>query len=345
MPENMKVAMYYANDDVRIEETARPEAGPGEAVMRVMASGICGSDIMQWYRRDKVPLVLGHEVAGEIVQTGPGVESIKPGDRVVAAHHVPCNTCHYCLDRHHTVCNTLRTTNFHPGGMSEYLLLPPINVEQGVFPMPDGMSFEEGTFVEPLACVLRGQRAARVSKGKSVLIIGSGISGALHISLSRAIGAELVVSTDISAYRLAMAEKAGAHKALMANSDVAGAFRKLNKGRGADAVILTAGAPEAIEQAFRSIDRGGSILFFAPANEGAEIKLPVNELFWKNEITLTSSYAADHGDHTEAIELIASGRVDVKPMITHTLPLSRAQEGFRLVASGGESLKVILKPN
>lgn len=341
----MKIAMYYANDDVRLEEAPRPEPGPGEALMRVMACGICGSDVMQWYRRDKVPLVLGHEVAGVVEQVGKGTASLKVGDRVVAAHHVACDTCQYCRDNHQTVCDLLRSTNFHPGGMSQYLLLPQVNVQKGTFPMPEGMDFEQGTFVEPLACVLRGQKAARVSKGKSVLVIGSGISGALHVSLARALGAALVVSTDLDDFRLDMARKCGAHHTIRATDDVSARFRELSGSRSADAVILTAGTPQAIGQAFDTVDRGGTVLFFAPANEGAKVTLPVNRLFWKQEITLTSSYAASHAEHMEAMDLIASGRVNVEPMITHRLPLNRAQEGFRMVAGAGKSLKVIIEPH
>ncbi len=341
----MKIAMYYANDDVRLEDAPRPKPQPDEVLMRVMACGLCGSDVMYWYRRHKVPLVLGHEVAGIVEQVGANVTTLKVGDRIVAAHHVACDDCQYCRDNHHTVCDMLRSTNFHPGGMSQYLLLPAINVEKGVFPMPDNMSYEQGTFVEPLACVLRGQKAARVSGGKSVLIIGSGISGALHVALARALGASLVVSTDMNEFRMTMAHKCGAHYTIKATDDVPARFKDLNKGRGADAVILTAGAPQAVKQAFDTVDRGGTVLFFAPANEGAEITLPVNELFWRREITLTSSYAANHAEHQEAMDMIASGQVDVNPMITHRLPLSRAQEGFEMVVSAGKSLKVIIEPN
>ena len=341
----MKVAMYYANDDVRVEEMDRPTAGPGEAVMKVMASGLCGSDVMYWYRKDKVPLVLGHEVAGEVVEVGEAVDSLSPGDRVVAAHHVPCNACAYCADGHESVCDTLRTTNFHPGGFSEYLRLPPINVLKGVFHIPEGVSFEDATFVEPLACVLRAQRAGRVSEGKSVLVIGSGISGLLHVALAKALGAGFVASTDMVDFRLKLARKLGADMTIMATEDVPRLFKDSNDGRGADTVILTAGAPEAIAQAFKSVDRGGTIVFFAPAQEGSEISLPVNQLFWKQEITLTSTYAASPAEHAEAMEMIASGRVRVADMITHVLPLEKTQEGFGLVAKGRESAKVIIRPN
>jgi L-iditol 2-dehydrogenase len=145
--------MYYANNDVRLEEMEKPSAGKGEMVVRVMASGICGSDVMEWYRLHKVPLVLGHEIAGEVVEVGEGVQ-YKVGRRVSASHHVPCNTCHYCLRGHDTVCDTLRTTNFHPGGFAEYVLLPEINVDRGVYVLPEEVSYDEGTFIEPLACVL-----------------------------------------------------------------------------------------------------------------------------------------------------------------------------------------------
>ncbi len=335
--------MYYANNDVRLEEIEKPSAGKGEMVVRVMASGICGSDVMEWYRRHKVPLVLGHEIAGEVVEVGEGV-TYKVGQRVSASHHVPCSTCHYCLRGHDTVCDTLRTTNFHPGGFAEYVLLPQINVERGVYVLPDEVTFEEGTFIEPLACVLRGQRAARLKEGDSVLVIGSGISGVLHIALARASGAKVIAATDLNDWRLNKAKEFGADEAYRANSDVPGEFKRLNGGRGADVVILTSGAEAAIMQAFETVDRGGSVLIFAPTREDSTIPLPINKLFWRNEITLTSSYAANPAEHLEAMELIRSGRVKVKGMITLRLPLAEAQEGFRLVAEAKESIKVIIEP-
>ncbi|UCG81599.1 MAG: alcohol dehydrogenase catalytic domain-containing protein, partial [Desulfobacterales bacterium] len=154
----MRVAMYYNNKDIRIEEMSVPSIGPGEVLVRIEASGICGSDVMEWYRIKRAPLVLGHEIAGEVVEVGEGVDRYKKGDRVVASHHVPCNTCRYCLSGHHTVCDTLRGTSFDPGGFAEYVRLPAINVDRGVYHVPNEVSFEEATFTEPLACVLRGQR-------------------------------------------------------------------------------------------------------------------------------------------------------------------------------------------
>jgi L-iditol 2-dehydrogenase len=340
----MRVARYYGRDDIRIEEMQVPEIEQGELLVRIAASGICGSDVMHWYREGKGPLVLGHEIAGEVAAVGEGVTGYRVGDRISASHHVPCNTCHYCLNGHHTVCETLRRTNFLPGGFAEYVKLPSINVDRGVYLIPDGMSFEEATFIEPLACVIRGQRIAGVKTGLSVLVIGSGISGLLHIQLARMLGASLVVASDISPYRRQAAKKFGADETLEAGDELPEAFARLNRGKSADIVILTAGAEKAITQALKSIDRGGTVLFFAPANQGVTVPLPVNQLFWRNEITLTSSYAANYHEHATAMELIRLKRVDVHVMITHRLPLEETPEGFRLVEEAKESLKVIIEP-
>ena len=184
----MRVAMYYNNRDIRIEELPRPEIGPEEVLIRIEASGICGSDVMEWYRIHKAPLVLGHEIAGQIVEVGAQVEKYHLGDRVAASHHVPCNTCHYCLSGHPTVCETLRRTNFYPGGFAEYVRLPAINVDRGIYPLPEDLSYEAATFIEPLACVLRAQQIARISPGQTVLVLGSGLAGLLHIQLARSLG-------------------------------------------------------------------------------------------------------------------------------------------------------------
>jgi len=340
----MKVARYYGSNDIRVEEMPVPDIGPAELLIRMKASGICGSDVMHWYRAGRGPVVLGHEIAGEVVAAGEAVKTFKAGDRVSAAHHVPCNTCHYCLNGHHTVCETLRRTNFYPGGFSEYIRLPEINVDRGVFLLPDELSFEEATFIEPLACVYRGQRIAGTRTGLSVLVIGSGISGLLHIQLARSLGASLVVASDISSYRLHAAKRLGADEAVNASEDLPALFRRINKGRAADIVILTAGSEKAIEQAFRSTDKGGTVLFFAPTQKGVTVPLPVNDLFWRNEITLTSSYAANYAEQMTAMELIRQKKVNVLDMITHRLPLSETGDGFKLVESAQESLKVIIVP-
>lgn len=337
--------MYYSNNDVRVEEKPKPKIGPGELLVKVMASGICGTDVVEWYRRDRVPLVLGHEIAGEVVGTGDGVKRYKVGDRISASHHVPCNTCHYCLMGHHTVCDTLRKTSFDPGGFAEFLRIPAINVEkEGVYLLPKEVSFEEATFIEPLACVLRSQAQAGYKKGQTVLIIGSGISGLLHIQLAKARSFGKIIATDINDYRLKMASKFGADLVINAKENIPEKVKEFNGGRLADLVILCTGAKPAIEQALKSVGRGGTILFFASTEEGVAFSLSINEFFWKNEVTLISSYAANPKEHMDALELIRSKKVGVKDMVTHRLGLGDIQKGFKLVAEAKESLKVIIEP-
>lgn len=340
----MRVAMWYSNKDVRLEEKPTPKIGPGELLVKVWASGICGSDVMEWYRLSKAPLVLGHEVAGEIVKVGQGIKKYQEGDRITAAHHVPCHTCYYCLRGHPTVCDTLRQTNFDPGGFAEYLRLPAINVDCGVFLLPEEVSFEEATFTEPLACVLRGQRQAHLQPGHSVLVIGSGIAGLLHVQLARALGAGRVVATDIVQYRLEAAQQLGADAVIHAKEDVPTRLRQVNGGRLADLVILCTGATPAITQALHSVERGGTVLFFAPTEPGIVIPISVNELFWRNDITLTTSYAGSPADYATALELIRAHRVSVKEMITHRLSLAETGLGFQMVAAAQDSIKVIIEP-
>ncbi|UCD70949.1 MAG: zinc-dependent dehydrogenase [Syntrophobacterales bacterium] len=340
----MRVAMYYNNHDVRLEEIPVPHIGPGELLVRIEASGICGSDVMEWYRREKVPLVLGHEIAGEVVKVGEGVRQYKKGDRVSASHHVPCNTCRYCLNGHHTVCETLRKTNFDPGGLAEYVRLPAINVDRGVYLLPGEVSFEEATFIEPLACVFRSLRMGRFQPGQTVLVIGSGITGLLHVHLVKALGAGRIVATDIVESRLEAARQLGADVVLDARGDVPSRLKEVNDGWLADLVLVCTGVISAQIQGMESVERGGTVLFFAPTDPGVTVPLSINDLFFRNDITLTTSYAGSPRDHADALELIRTRRLRVKEMITHRLGLAETGRGFQLVAEARDSIKVIIEP-
>ncbi|MFC1584711.1 zinc-dependent dehydrogenase [Fibrobacterota bacterium] len=340
----MRVARYYNNRDVRLEEVPKPDIGSDELLIKVMASGICGSDVMEWYRVKKAPLVLGHEITGEVAEAGKNVKNFKTGQRVFVFHHIPCNVCRYCLGGNHTACETLHTTNYDPGGFSEYIRVPPLNVDRGVFVLPDELSYTEGTFLEPLACVVRGQRTARLRPGQSVLVLGSGISGLLHILLARAMGAGRIIATDVNEYRLKMAKEFGADASIRAEEDIPTRLAEINGGKLADLVIICTGAMPAFKQALKSVDRGGTVLFFAPTGPGAELPVPVNE-FWRNSITLTTSYGNSPEDAVVAMELMRSGRVSVSRMITHTLSLEETGLGFQLVEIGEESMKVIIEPH
>jgi len=339
----MRVAMYYNNRDVRLERMAVPRIGAGELLVRIRASGICGSDLMEWYRIQKAPLVLGHEISGEIVDVGEGVEEFQVGERVFVSHHVPCGRCRYCRAGHQSVCDLLRTTHFDPGGFAEFVRVPKINVTLGTFRLPDDISFDEGSFIEPLGCVVRAQRFARLNSDHTVLVIGSGISGLLHIQLARARGATNILATDVSEFRLRAAAQFGADATIKGTEDVPTRVRELNKGRLADLVIVCTGAMPAIQQAVRAIDRGGTLLFFAPTASGVDVAIPLFD-FWRDEISVITSYAGSREDLIESMELIRAGHVRVADMITHHLPLSEAGYGFQLTASGQDSIKVVIDP-
>lgn len=339
----MKVAMYYNNNDVRIEEMPVPDIGEEEILVKVKASGICGSDVMEWYRIKKAPLVLGHEITGEIVKIGNKVKDFVEGDRVFISHHVPCDECKFCLNDQHTLCNTLHSTNFYPGGFSEYIRVPKINVEKGTFLLPNEISYEEGVFIEPLACVVRGLRIAGFERKKSVLIIGSGITGLLHIKLLKAMKAKRIFAVDINEYRMKKAREFGADLVMHAEDDIIKKIRDENNGYLADMVVTCTGSPSAVLQAVDAVEKGGMILLFAPTQPGIKIPIHIFEL-WNKGVTVTSTYAGSPKDIKEAIEILKSRKIRVDDMITHRLPIEKAQLGFQIVAKAENSIKVIIEP-
>jgi len=340
----MRVAMWYSNRDVRLEQMPVPQVGPGEILVRIQASGLCGSDGMEWYRLHKAPLVLGHEVSGEVAEVGRDVRRFRVGDRVAVAHHVPCNTCHHCLNGHHAVCDTLQSTGFDPGGFSEFVRVPALQVDRGVFPLPDEVTHEEGTFAEPLGCVVRGQRMAGLRPGRSVFVAGCGIAAQLHIMTARALGAGRIIAADSIDFRLRTAQSSGADTVLSEQEDLPERIRGINGGLLADVVIVC--RETLIPQALRCVERGGTVLFFAAAGEEDRIPLTVNELFWRTEVTLTSSYAAPPADTVTALHLIRSRRVPVADLITHRLALAETGLGFHMLTHPVEqnSMKIVIQP-
>jgi L-iditol 2-dehydrogenase len=341
----VRAGVYYKNSDVRVEERPVPAIGPGEVLMRVHASGICGSDVLEWYRVPKAPIVLGHEVAGDIVEVGQGVDNVQVGDRVAVSHHVPCNACPMCLSGFHTACHTLHTTNFDPGGFAEFVRVPALQTDRGILKLPASVSYDAGTFVEPLGCVVRAQSRAGVRLGSTVLVIGSGISGLLHIRLAAALGAGRIFATDISQYRLDWALRSGVTAAFDARAtgdELPEVLRAVNEGNLADLVILCTGAASAIDQGLACLENGATFVVFAVPAPGESHPMPLNEL-WRREVTVRTAYGAAPNDLQTALNLIAAGRVRVDDLVTHRLPLDRIAEGFRLVADASESVKVVVE--
>ncbi len=323
----MKTAVYYNNNDVRIEERPIPQIKDGEILVKVRASGICGTDLMEWYRIKKAPRVLGHEIAGDIVESRSDMYSV--GQRVFVSHHVPCNECKYCLAGNHTACETLHKGNYDPGGFSEFIRVPEINVRNGTYVLHDHVSYEEGAMIEPLACVVRAQRIVDVREGQTVLVMGSGISGLMNIKMAKFKNAK-VFATDINDYRLNMAKRCGADEVYNANSEL---------DVKADRIIMCTGAMPAFEAAFRYIDRKGIIMLFAIPNKN--IAIPAED-FWRNELSMVSSYGAAPADLEEALGLISNGKIEVLDMITHRLKLEDILKGYKIAGEARDSLKVVL---
>jgi L-iditol 2-dehydrogenase len=341
----MKAGVYYSNSDVRVEERPDPTVGPNDLLIKIAACGICGSDLLEWYRIKRAPLVLGHEPAGEIVETGKNIERFKPGNRGFATHHVPCNACRLCLTGHETACGTFqKVNNFDPGGFSQLLRVTGRSVDTGVFILPDDMSYDQGTFIEPVGTAVRGLRSIDLKPAQSVLVIGSGIAGMLLIKLARAYGAGNIIAVDMSEYRLQKAREFGATHTVHASEDVPAFVRDANDGRLVDQVILCAGALSAAQTALESAAPGGTVLFFAVPLPGEQVPIDFNP-FWRDDITIKTCYGAAPVDNYKALELIRRRTVEVEDMITHRFGIDRIGEAFAAAARPNDCLKVIVEPN
>jgi L-iditol 2-dehydrogenase len=341
----VKVGVYYNNRVVRPEDRPTPEIGADDLLMEVKASGICGSDIMEWYRIKRAPLVLGHEVTGDIVKVGADVGRFAVGDRIFSTHHVPCDQCRDCLNGYHTACEVFHgENNFDPGGFAQYLRISGRSVHKGTMRLPDNVSYAAGSFIEPLGTVVRGLREVGVTPGETVLLLGSGLIGLLQIKLMRALGAGRIIAADVLEYRLQQATRFGADHVCEASGDVAAFVREVNDRRLADKVIVSTGALAAARTGLKCVEKGGVILFFAVPKPDEELNIDINA-FWRDSKSVKVSYGAAPVDNQQALDLIRSGRVQVEDMITHRLPLDDIGEGFRLTCDGTESLKVIIEPN
>jgi L-iditol 2-dehydrogenase len=333
----MRVAVYHGGGHLELEERPDPQAGPGELVVAMRACGLCGSDLMTWYQDPRAPVVLGHEPAGVVVEAGPGA-SVPVGERVFVHHHVPCFTCRLCRAGRHTLCPTFRATRIDPGGLAELIRVPAPNARADVLPLPDGVSDAAATCIEPLGCVLRGLRQAAVGPETSVAVVGAGAMGLLYVQAAIALGAGPVVALEPRTDRRALARAAGAHAPEDSGPDaVRGALGAL-----ADAVFVCTSKPEAIGGAIHLAGPAGVVQLFAPTPPGEAVGLDLGAIFFR-EVTLQSTYSAGPYDTRDALDLIASGRVDAEALVSHRLPLQRIEEAFALARSG-EATKVVVEP-
>ena len=336
----MKVSVWYNNEDIRIEEVPRPEPGPREILIKIQACGICGSDIVEWYRLPRAPLVQGHEIGAEVAKVGKKVTKYRPGDRVFVAPKVPCMNCNYCNSGHYPVCTNVKERL--PGGFAEYVVVPEYLVENGTYLLPDQITYDQSTFIEPLACVVRAQQLAGLHRNQTVMVMGSGMSGLLHVKLAKTKHCR-VIATDIRNKKLEFAEKMDADITLDATENIPQQLVAEKIGL-ADVVILCTSAVEAVDQAWQCVDKGGVIVFFAVPHPDVKVSIPIN-YFWTRETRIITSYYCGPPDINTAIKLIETEKIKVDDMITRRLALQDVADGFRMVIAGKESLKVIIHPN
>lgn len=339
----MKATVFYDTDDLRYEDRLPPEIGDEEVLLQMHVCGLCGTDIHKVVDKTiETPAVLGHEVAGEVVDVGPLVAKFKKGDRVFVAHHVPCFTCHYCRRGLYSLCPQFSATNLDPGGFSELIRVPALHVKHTMGIIPDSLSYEQGAMVEPIACCLHGMHAVSLQPGDHVLIMGAGQIGCLFTQIVRHRLADLIIVSDVNHYRLRKAKELGADFAIHATQEnVLEKVRELTNGRGADLVIIASSASSLLTEAVEAVARGGTVLVFAPF---AKKEIPINvQRFFQDEIRVVGAYSSTPYDYEPALALLKNRVIDVEKMVSHRFPLSQLKQAIACAHDPDEEvLKVVI---
>jgi len=341
----MKAAVVRKVNDVRVEDVPIPTIGPKEILVKMMACGVCGTDIEKMRGEFITPPVLGHEAAGEIFEVGEDIVDFKVGERVLVHHHVPCYVCHYCRHGSQTMCEEFQRSNIDPSGFAEYFRVPETNVDRGaVLHLPNTISFEEATVIEPTACCIRSMMKYNIQIGDDVLVMGAGPTGLTQIQLLKLFGVGRVFSSDILNFRLEAAERFGADETINPRQeDLVERVRKMTEGRGVDVVVVATGATEAIVQALKSVRRGGTVSLFGAPRREALLTYDVSEIFIR-EVSIIPSYSTTEMETNMALKLLVSGRIDLKGLVSHRFRLERTADAIRYAADGKDCLKVIVTP-
>lgn len=341
----MRVAKLYKFGDIRIEEIPLPEPSSREALVRVKACGICSGDVMAWYIEKKAPLVLGHEISGEIVKIGDKIKSeisLMEGDRVAVHHHAPCMNCFYCRRGDFVQCETWKKSKIIPGGLSEYIVVPEVNLKYDTLKLPDSVSFEEGALVEPVACVVKSLKRANIKKGDTLLVIGLGVMGQIHIMLAKEFGAERVIGADMVPFRLKKALQAGADYVInVSQEDIYEKLKKITNGLMAQEVIIGPGSVKVIMDSLKLVSQGGTLVIFTPTPPEEKLNFSVNDIYFK-DITITTSYSCGTDDMKKALKFIENGVVRSDLLITHRFKLDQVKEAYEITALAKDSLKCMI---
>lgn len=346
----MKVARLYSGTDIRVEDIDRPEPGPGQALVRTRACGICTGDIMSWYLERRAPLVFGHEPAGDIVALGDGAGDIvgrdargwSVGDRVFVHHHAPCGSCHHCRRGNFVHCATWRRTNIKPGGMAEFFVVPAENLATDTIRLPDSMSYSAASLIEPAACCVKSLRRAALAAGDTVLVVGLGIMGMLHVRLAKAAGLR-VVGADLVDFRLARSLELGADAAIDVRKEtLAEGMLRVNDGAKADSVICGPGSIQAMEASLEACAAGGRVVLFTTSKPDDVLPVRPYKIYF-DEISIVPSYSCGPDDTKAAFEAIASGVVREEDLVTHRFAIDSIVDAYAAAARVDEALKTVIE--
>ncbi len=341
----MKVARLYSFSNIVIEDIPIPEIGNEEALIKTKACGICSGDVMQWYIEKKAPLVLGHEPAGEIIKIGKDLSHSTPfavGDRVFVHHHAPCMICKYCHRNDFVQCDKWRQSNIIPGGISEYFVVPKINLLNDTLKLPDELSYEDGALIEPVACVVKSLRRSSIKDGDTLLVIGLGVMGQFHLMLGHRYGADKIIGVDMVPYRLNKAIESGADEVIdVSKENLTEALSNLTSGHMADVVIVCPNSIEAIKQGLSCVARGGTLMLFAPAKPEELLTIDPNYIYFR-DINIKTSYSCGPDDTRYALRFIQRGLINAKKLVTHRFSIDETAKAFKITAEAKDSLKCMV---
>jgi L-iditol 2-dehydrogenase len=344
----MKAVSVKGKELVSIDELASPKLEDGDVLVKMHACGLCGSDLEKVYGQYGMSSAkLGHEPSGEIISIGNSVKDFRTGDRVFIHHHVACYSCYFCLHGDYTMCTMYQKSNIHPCGLSEQIVVPKWNVRRGgLLKLPDTVTFDEASLIEPLACCIRALNKCNLQKGDDVAIFGAGPAGMMHVALAKAFGAGKIIVIDINDFRIDFAKKYCCN-VLTFNSivdeeeDLILKIKSSTDYRGVDISIVATGNTKALVQSFKATRKAGKIMLFGVPSKNSNVSLNMNKLY-SNEQSLLSCYAASEIETNQALKLIAEKRIDVKRLITHRFTIKNADEAIKCAHEAKDAMKVIV---